>query len=401
MDSKTNAKGNAQNVENAFCAIGGFFVDYFKNFVSNTTAASGNQLIFKMEKDEVRTARVFYKIFAGGKYNYSLLFSNIIDSTHNKGEVSCPNMICDPWTIHSARIGKCRSITREKALPDMIVSDCGAGDINVEGMKDVTFGGCASKYVAPGEFFTTDPVEMEFEKNEFLCLELTFSGRALPYHEEGLLPVYVKEGEEWKYSRLMPLPGMVGCDRKVKKTIGFWGDSITQGVGTEYNSYDHWVAKLAELLGEDYAVWDLGIGYARGKDAATLGAWYYKAKHCDVVGMAFGVNDVFHEFDSGVQIGQNIEKLVHWLHGEGVKVMLQTAPPFGFVEPERSRWYELNDYLKETVAQKADGFFVNTGFLGVEGEYHKTVYGGHPNSEGCTVWANNFYPVMKEFLESL
>ena len=36
--------------------------------------------------------------------------------------------------------------------------------------------------------------------------------------------------------------------------------------------------------------------------------------------------------------------------------------------------------------------------VGVTG---KTVYGGHPNAEGCKVWANAFYPVMKAFLESL
>lgn len=376
-------------------------MEYFEKFVSNTTAASANQLIFTMEKGEIRTARAFYKIFAGGKFNYSLLFSNIIDSTHNKGAISCANMICDPWTIHRARLGKCKSITRAKSLGEMVVSDCGEGDINVEGMKDITFGGCVEKYVAPGEFFATDPIEMEFEKDEFLCVELTFSGTALPHHEEGLLPVYVKNGDEWKYSKTMPLPGMVGCDRKVKKTIGFWGDSITQGVGTEHNSYDHWVAKLAELLGEDYAAWNLGIGYARGKDAATLGAWYYKAKHCDVVSTAFGVNDVFHELDSAEQMGKNIEKITEWLKNSGVKVMLQSVPPFGWEEPERTRWYDLNKYVRDVVAPKADGFFVNNDFLGVEGERHKTVYGGHPNAEGCKVWAEKFYPVMKAFLESL
>ena len=39
-------------------------MEYFEKFVSNTTAASGNQLIFTMEKGEIRTSRAFYKIFA-------------------------------------------------------------------------------------------------------------------------------------------------------------------------------------------------------------------------------------------------------------------------------------------------------------------------------------------------
>lgn len=361
-------------------------MNYFDKFVSNTTAASGNQYIFTMEKGEIRTARAFYKIFAGGKYNYSLLFSNIMDSTYADGSESPKNMICEPWCIHSAKLGQCKNA---------------GADVRIEKWMDVTFGGNPSKEVAPGEFFSTDPIELEFKKDEYLCIELTFSGTKLPHHYERPIPVFVKEGDNWIESCCMPLPGMIGCDRKVKKTIGFWGDSITQGVGTECDSYDHWVAKLAEKLGEDYAVWDIGIGYARAKDAASLGAWYYKAKHCDVVSMAFGVNDVYHEPDTAEEIGKNIEKLVDWLHGEGKKVMVQSVPPFGFEEPKRAKWYELNKYIKAVVAPKADGFFENTGFLGVEGEPHKTVFGGHPNAEGCEVWANAFYPVMKEFLESL
>ncbi len=361
-------------------------MDYLKKFVSNTTAASGNQDIFTMEKGEIRTARAYYKIFAGGKYNYSLLFSNIIDSTYDDELISYKNMLCEPWRIHSAKLGQCKN------------SDVTAA---IEKWWDITFDGNTSKSVAPGEFFTTDPVELEFEKDEYLCVEMTFSGTKLPQHVEMPVPTYIKEGNQWIESTLMPLPGMIGCDRKVKKTVAFWGDSITQGVGAECDSYDHWVAKLAEKLGEDYAVWDIGIGYARAKDAATLGAWYYKAKHCDVVGICFGVNDIFHEPEDAVGIGKNIEKLVDRLKNDGVKVILQSVPPFDYEEPKRTKWYELNKYIKEVVAPKADGFFENTGFLGVEEKPYKTIYGGHPNAEGCEVWANTFYPVMKEFLENL
>ena len=61
---------------------------YFDKYVSNTCAGSGNQMFFNMNEDEVRTGRMFYKIFAGGEYNYSILFSNIIDTTFSNGAVS-------------------------------------------------------------------------------------------------------------------------------------------------------------------------------------------------------------------------------------------------------------------------------------------------------------------------
>lgn len=31
--------------------------------------------------------------------------------------------------------------------------------------------------------------------------------------------------------------GMIGCDRKVSAKIAYFGDSITQGIGTKENSY--------------------------------------------------------------------------------------------------------------------------------------------------------------------
>ena len=37
---------------------------YFDKYVSNTCAGSGNQMYFNMNEDEVRTGRMFYKIFA-------------------------------------------------------------------------------------------------------------------------------------------------------------------------------------------------------------------------------------------------------------------------------------------------------------------------------------------------
>ena len=56
-------------------------MDYFKHYSSNTYAGSGNQLYFDMQDGEVRTGRILYKIAVFGEYEYSILFSNIMDST--------------------------------------------------------------------------------------------------------------------------------------------------------------------------------------------------------------------------------------------------------------------------------------------------------------------------------
>ena len=52
---------------------------WFDHYVSNTLGGSGNQTAFSTE-GRYCTGRVYYKLFAPGKYAYSLLFSNIIDN---------------------------------------------------------------------------------------------------------------------------------------------------------------------------------------------------------------------------------------------------------------------------------------------------------------------------------
>ena len=268
-------------------------MEYFEKFCSNTYAGSGNQHCFYMEESKIRTGRVLYKITDGGEYNYSLLFSNIIDSTYNDGEISHNNLICDSWTIHSAKIGKCEAFDSSKDVLELTMNDENKyADIRPFDFKPLTFNGKTSKEVMPGEFFVSDPVKCKFEKNEYLCLEITFSGKMIPYHEETLLPVFMKENEEWKYSKFMPLAGMVGCDRSVKGKIAYLGDSITQGIGTKANSYLHWNAVLSEKLGSDYSYWNLGLGYGRASDAASDGAWLYKAKQNDIIFVCYGVNDI-------------------------------------------------------------------------------------------------------------
>ena len=170
-------------------------MNYFNQYVSNTYAGSGNQYYFSTEEGERRTGRVFYKIAAGGEYDYSILFSNIIDSTFADGSVSHCNLVCPSWEIHSARIGKCKHIDGGKSIFEMTVADDGEGkeaDIVVSELREIYFNGQRSRTVSPGEFFSSDPIRLNFDKNDYLCLEMTFSGAMIPYHEESLLPVYVK-----------------------------------------------------------------------------------------------------------------------------------------------------------------------------------------------------------------
>ena len=68
-------------------------MDFFKQYTSNTLAGSSNQSYF-LSDNTVQTGRVFYKVFAGGRYNYSFMFTNVIDSTYADGTHSKANIKC-------------------------------------------------------------------------------------------------------------------------------------------------------------------------------------------------------------------------------------------------------------------------------------------------------------------
>ena len=373
---------------------------YFTRYTSNSIAGSGNQSWFSMPLDEIRTGRVFYKITAGGEYTYSLLFSNMMDSTFSKGDHSHKNLLCEEWQIHAARVGKCCRVPADKPLDGWCVEGANA-DASVLSWQTLTFDGHEQKTVKPGEFFSSDPVPLSFAKGEYLCFELTFSGRMLPYHHESMLPIYIKGADGWHYDVRMPLPGMIGCARPVKARIAYFGDSITQGLGTPYNAYLHWNALLSERLGETYAFWNLGLGFGRAEDAASDGAWLYKAKQNDVVVVCFGVNDIFHSGQSAAQIAGRIEKIVQYLTDAGVKVILQTVPPFDYREPYRTMWQEINAYIRECLRYRVALLFDNVAVLGKsQAEPHMAKYGGHPNAAGCAAWADAFYEPLATFLKN-
>ena len=359
---------------------------YFDTYTSNSIAGSGNQRIFRSEKDKIHRGRIYYKIFAGGTYHYSLLFSNIIDSTYGDGSGSHCNLICDEWEILELSLGMCKTSSMMVAEePEHVVS--------------VTFDGNNRKKVMPGEFFYTDPVEISIQKGDFLCMDITFCGTMMPYHEESILPAFIMQDGKWIPCNRLPFASMIGCDRKVEKRVGFIGDSITQGIGTPCNEYKHWNALAAEAIGEQYSYWNLGLGFARGSDAATDGAWLFKAKQLDAMVICFGTNDV--GFDHEVEkIKQDLRTIIFKLKEAGVKVLLQTLPPFDREDQLQEKWLGVNHLVREELASEADAFFDVVPFLldGPECE-GKSKFNSHPDENGCAVWAEALFPVLKDFLD--
>lgn len=360
-------------------------MEYFREFVSDCAMGSGNQSVFyTVDPKKVYTCRTYYRLTYGGEYRYSLLYSNIVDSTFADGSISHKNRVVDSWRIHDCRIGVCER----------------AGMQQAEEPKEfyrITFGGQAEKTVAPAEFFSTDPISLSTRAGDYLCVELSFSGRELPCHPESWLPAFIKDGNEWKSCPYVPFASMVGCDRKVSKRLIFMGDSITQGIGTAKNSYRHLAAQIARKLGPDVAVWDIGLGYGRANDAASDGAWLYKARQADAAVICYGVNDLF-RVQSGALLKEDLTYIVRKLKKSGLKVLLQTIPPFDYNEEKSIIWEDVNRYILEILSNEADAVFDVVPVLGTKNMPSRALYGGHPNEQGNTAWTEALYPSVLQLL---
>ncbi len=362
-------------------------MEFFNKYTSNTLAGSGNQTYFTVDdKDNIFKSRMIYKVFCGGEAEYSFLFSNIIDSTFADGSFSHKDLVIDSWKIHEISVGitdRCDESSMKE--PDL--------------WHRLTFCGKCEKTVAPGEFFCTDGVMLCPKKDEYLCLEISFSGGMISCHDESIIPSFLFIDGAWAPSRRHPFPSMVGCKRDVKKRIAFLGDSITQGLGTPINSYTHWNSIVAESIGEAYSYWNLGLGYGRADDAASDGAWLYKAKQNDIVVVCFGVNDILQGFDLD-SIKRNLGRIVDKLSECGIKVIIQTIPPFDFEGEKREIWYKANEYIKNELSKKTEFVFDSAALLGKDqAEPYTALYGGHPNSTGCKIWGDALSTALAEYLK--
>jgi len=348
--------------------------DFYKTYSSDCIAGSANQVLTRDNEPVTRCGRIYYRLSHGGDH-YALLFSNQIDSTFADGSISRANDVGGDWDILTLRVGL----------------------VDVRGTEPrtwhtVTFDGKEKKHVAAGDTvpFFCDPIPLGAKAGQYLCYEITVWGACYPYHEEMTLNVVIRDGDGWVPSKKIPAPLMIGSDRSVLRRIGFLGDSITQGCGTEYDSYTHWAAKIAEGLPASDSVWDLGIGYARAYDAATDSGWLARVKQCGIVNVCMGVNDLLRG-RTGEEVVSDLTTIVRALKQAGCRVILFTVPPFDMTGDAKDYWYYVNDKIRLTISNEADAVFDFAAVLGQTApNAHMSVYGGHPNADGCAVAAKAY-----------
>lgn len=346
-----------------------------KDYFSNTFAGTCNNSTLHFDKPTERVGRIFYKISAAGEFNYKFFFSNNAFSTFDNGSESYANLKGNSYTVNYAKVGYCATEYTE---------------FDGQGLKDLTFNGQKSKIILSGEEYWSDSVFLGAEKEGYLVFEWSVTGDKLPYTPDKIIPAQVLKEGRFELDNSFPQPNMVACDRKIDKRIIFLGDSITQGLGTEFNAYKFWSARIGETLILKHGVWNIGLGFGRAQDAATDKVWLSCAKIADFVSVCYGINDIL-QGRTVEQIKTDIKTIVTKLVDSGVKVGIFTVPPFDFEDYREDMRLAINEFIFNEIAPLTEYVFDFAKALANPDKPNFTVHGDHPNNEGCRIATEEFF----------
>lgn len=362
----------------------------FDSYPSNIPLGTGHNHILRFESTRRLTARAYFRCLSYSSDTWRFWFSNAVDSTFGGMEYEAfRDQPGGNYTILSARIGD--GGPYEAHFMDTPVP--------VQNWTEVTFDGGNPHYeVSPCERFWSDEVSFSLPEDHLLVWEWELEGNDIPCTPDSQAATFVSYNEEALHFDLMcPMPDLIGTKRPVKNRIAFWGDSITQGCGTGNNLYEMWAARIALTLGGGYGFWNIGLGWARGSDAADGTFWKYKAAQADTVCIVHGVNDIISgrygkgQGDSADEIITTLEKNIRELQSKGIRVILFTIPPFDYADDRYMVWKTLR-YAYPALACELDvELFDFSAALDADHPYgNKYPYGAHPNGEGGRLAAEAF-----------
>lgn len=355
----------------------------FDTYVSNTVIASGSNTAV-MDVNNV-TYRAWIPVEAAGEFEYCFYFSNLIDSTWDKGKKTHAGMSGSDYEILSASVSDGGTEFDPNVVPEKTVP--------------VTFSDSISKKVTAEEVFWSDPVTLDIPEGHYLLWEWTLNGDCIPAtNMSDLAYSYADEGKGkgFIYAGQVPLPKLFGCKRNVKTRLVTLGDSITQGCGTTQYGTDFWAAQLLQQLGtEEYSLWNLGLGYARASDCALGGDWLNRAvAAADVITVAYGVNDIISGPYGGngtatpEEIDQSVRTILGAFQPYNIDTILWNIPPFDLSDKLEPTRVDYNAKVSQIAQDTGASFFDAAVLLADPEDASKTVYGQHPDAVGGKVLAD-------------
>ena len=369
----------------------------FTKYVSNVPLGSGTNYILESREARRYRVRAYFRPIMSGEFNWRIYYMNSVNSTFAGGTTAWRNRSGGRIRLLSAYLADGGEIDVREFIDGSLEPEM------LEGARRITFDGAESCEIAPDAELWSDELRLNVPEGHYLAFEWTLEGDAIPCTPDHPAAVFVDRGEGFAAgdSPNAPLPAMFGCERPYVKRLAFLGDSITQGCQTGRNRYEMWVARISAMLPE-YAVWNLGLGYARAADAATDACWLKKAKQNDVVVVTLGVNDLLHgSYERGRpstagELIADITKIVAALQSTGVDVILSLLPPFDFSDAQKLEWRAVNLAIPELARLYGCKVYNFMSPLEAGGILEcRPKYGAHPNGDGGRAAADEFRRAFK------
>ncbi|WP_235775204.1 MULTISPECIES: SGNH/GDSL hydrolase family protein [Paenibacillus] len=330
-----------------------------QGYAPATVLSSAANYIMNREAAFTRTFRTYVRVRETGPLHLKFWHGNSVDSTWDQGKESVGGEPGGEWRIEAAYVAD------GGTNPD--------GGVAENSQMPITFNGVPVKNVAPGEKFWSDEVDLELPEGHFLAFTWTITatkpGKSVPYNvEQNLASAYEAPGNRAADSgaasfkptdNLQMLPSFIGYRKKVSRNLVFFGDSITQGVRTARDRYEFWAARIAEGLGPDYGVWNLGSGWARSYDASAGKGWLDKAAEGDEIVIVLGVNDLDIGCRTADELLGDLKSVIDGIKRRqpGARIILGTVPPFNFTGEREAYYREVNRIIRETPPEGADRIF--------------------------------------------
>lgn len=367
--------------------------DFWRGYVSNTAAGTGNNYFLRFGDLGVHTFRCRIRPLYFGDLLWRFWFRNAVDSTFDDGSVSTAGTSGGHWKIVSACV---------RPLPP-------DGE-NTDDFFPVTFDGKADREVLPGESFWSDPRALSVRNGQQLefswAIEAESGEEKIPMSPDSQILCmkakgnhsFDRDGEPFRENPDAPKPNLFAVKME-KCRMCFLGDSITQGLHTGVDEYEFWAAKIAEGIKAEYSCWNLGLGFARASDAAGGGPWLEKAEQCETVALCLGVNDLLHGNGTADTVLRDLRKIVGILlrHNENCRIFLFTLPPLDEPLLHRADWDIINGAIRSGAVAGTEGVFDIAKVLGCPPpqEYRSRFGGLHPNGEGGTAVSQAFFPFFR------
>lgn len=369
-------------------------------YSSATALSTAANYIMNSAEPFTHTYRTYVRLRENGSLTLKFWHSNSVDSTWDLGQEASGSEPGGEWLIEAAYIAD------GGLVPD--------GTVTPGSQVPVTFAGEIHKHVAAGEQFWSDEASLELPEGHYLAFTWTLRtaspGKSFPFNVEGILvSAYDADGnlagqvsaDSYSESdKLLVMPSYIGYKKQVAKKLVFLGDSITQGVRTEKDAYSYWAARIAEGLGTDYGLWNLGSGWGRAYDVAADGAWLNKAKQGDEVLIVLGVNDLDIGKRTADELLADLTDIIAKIKeaNKETEIILSTVPPFNFAEERESYWRTVNQTILTNPPAGVNRVFDIAAVLSepapaehrIRPEYMSNEFDPHPNGAAGKAVAEAF-----------